>query len=204
MPRVKRRKEKESKIAQDFNPAPSLPFVFCPPLYVGVSVLILQCCHYYNGFGRPILQHRGCQEPMTCCLLWAPAVLSQPRARKTGEEEAPLGLGILRDDHFNPLTTLGMKWHWRTPLAGWWTQRVMGTGNKQQNEEVSLLHPEHLSSVAKLTLLAMASIALSGNYRALDYGASRGSGVLPIPGSNFFKKKFSMGKKLVSSNLVGI
>ena len=72
----------------------------------------------------------------------------------------------------------------------------MGTGNKQQNEEVSLLHPEHLSSVAKLTLLAMASIALSGNYRALDYGASRGSGVLPIPGSNFFKKKVFNGKKI--------
>ena len=47
----------------------------------------------------------------------------------------------------------------------------MGIGNKQQNEEVSLLHPEHLSSVTKLTLLAMASIALSGYYRALDYGA---------------------------------
>ena len=108
---VKRRKEKESKMSQDFNPAPSLPFF--SPLYVGVSVLILQRCHYCNGFGRPILQHRGCQEPMTCCLLWAPTVLSQPRARKTGEEvgreEAPLGLGILGDDHFNPLTTLRMK-----------------------------------------------------------------------------------------------
>lgn len=43
------------------------------------------------------------------------SVLSQPRARKTGEEvggrETPVGLGILRDDHFNPLTTLGMKWY---------------------------------------------------------------------------------------------
>ena len=81
----------------------------------------------------------------------------------------------------------------------------MGIGNKQQNEEVSLLHPEHLSSETKLTLLAMASIALSGYYRALDYGAwPEGEvGCFLIQVAIFFLK-FSLGKKLVSSNLVGI
>ena len=29
--------------------------------------------------------------------------------QEVGREEAPLGLGILGDDHFNPLTTLRMK-----------------------------------------------------------------------------------------------
>jgi hypothetical protein len=86
-------REKESKAAHDSSPAPSLPSFFSP--YVGVSVLILQCCHYRNGFGRPILQHRGCQEWMTCCLLWAPTVLSQPRARKTrGRNEGRGGAGV--------------------------------------------------------------------------------------------------------------
>lgn len=52
MPYPRRKKEKECKVAQDSNPAP-LPHFFL--LYVGVSVLILQCCHYCNGLGRPIL-----------------------------------------------------------------------------------------------------------------------------------------------------
>ena len=80
----------------------------------------------------------------------------------------------------------------------------MGIGNKQPNEEVSLLHPEHLSSVAKLSLLAVASIALSGNYRVLDYGAwpegEVGCSLIQVA---IFLKKFSLGEKLVSSNLVG-
>ena len=74
----------------------------------------------------------------------------------------------------------------------------MGIGNKQQNEEVSLLHPEHLSSVTKLTLLAMASIALSGYYRALDYGAwpEGEAGCFLIQVAIKKKKKLFTGKKI--------
>ena len=74
----------------------------------------------------------------------------------------------------------------------------MGIGNKQQNEEVSLLHPEHLSSVTKLTLLAMASIALSGYYRVLDYGAwpEGEAGCFLIQVAIKKKKKLFTGKKI--------
>ena len=83
MPYVKRRKEKESKVAQDFNPAPSIPscgfFLLCRSECSNSAMLSLLKWVWQAHITAP-----RCQEPMTCCLLWAPTVPSQLRARKTG------------------------------------------------------------------------------------------------------------------------
>lgn len=97
---------KRRQFSQECSSPPASPALL--PLHRGGSVLILQCCHYCNGVGRLVLEHRDCQEWLTRCLLRAPTVPSQPRAREMGDArwgEIPGRWCILREAHFNPLVT---------------------------------------------------------------------------------------------------